>query len=125
VDPRTRNIADRTQMGASPAWKPGHQLKPRNLVSTGARSVSARQVSHNRNSHPDTFRGRAETVRPSTAGQWMSRSQTGISPRSFGSSGERTPVSRSNMSRGGDSLGGIRGSSGLGGGNFSGGGGRR
>ena len=125
VDPRTRNITARTQMGASPMWKPSQQLRPRNLVPTGAKSVSGRQFSPNGNSNPSTFRGRAETVGPSTAGQWMSGGQTGTSPRSFGSSGGRTTVPRSNTSRGDGSLGEIHGGSGLGGGSFSGGGGRR
>ena len=131
VDPRTRNISAKrsphpwTQMGTSPTWKPSQHLKPRNPIPTGTKSVSGRQLSPNRNSNPSAFRGRAETVRPSTTGQWVSRGETGISPRSFGSSGGRTPVPRSNMSRGGGSFGEIRGGSGLGGKNLSGGGGRR
>ena len=142
VDPRTRNITGRphggtggsyakrptyprTQMAVSPIRERSQQLRSRNPVAIGARSVSGRQFSPNTTSNPYTFRGRAETVRPSPAGQGMSRSQIGISSHSFGSSGGRTTVPRSGTSRGGGSFGGIRGSGGLGGGNLSGGSGRR
>jgi hypothetical protein len=133
VDPRTRNIVrspDRgtrasyakgstypqNQMRASSILGPSQQVRPGNPVSSGT---------INRHSNPSTFKDRAGTVRPPTTGQRMSRSQTGMSPRSFGNPGGGTTAPRSNISPDGGSFGGFRSSSGFGGGNFTGGGSRR
>ena len=142
VDPRTRNIVrspyrgtkasyakgstyPQNQMRASSMLGPSQQVRPGNPVSSGTRSGPGRQFSFSRNSNPSTIKGRAGTVKPPTTGQWMSRSQTGMSPRSFGNPGGGMTAPRSNMSPDGGSFGGFRGSSGLGSGNFTGGGGRR
>ena len=141
VDPRTRNIVrppyrgtrasyvkgstyPRTQMRASSILEPSRQVRPRTPVSSGVGSSPGRPFSFKRNSNPSTFKGGAETDRPPTTGQWMSRSQTGIGPRSFGNPGGGTTAPRSNLSAGGGSFRGFHDSS-FGSGNVTGGGGRR
>ena len=140
VDPRTRNIVRPPYRGTRASYAKGstyprtqkgtildsrQQLRPRNPVSSGTRNGPGSQFSVSRNSNPSAFNGRAATVRSPTTGQWMSRNPTEISPRSLGNAGGGTTAPRSNMSPDRGSFGGFRGSSGPGGGNFTGGGGRR
>jgi len=140
VDPRTRNLVRSPYRGTKASYAEGsayphsqmktstivdssRQMRP-GSVSSGNRSGPKRQFSFNRNSNPSSFRGRAETIRPPAASQWMSRGQTGISPRGFGNPGGRTTAPRANLSPGGGSSRGFHGSS-LGSGNVTGGGSRR
>lgn len=142
IDPRTRNVVRPPYRGTKASYTKGStyphsQIKASTIVdssrkvrpgsvSSGNRSGPGRQFSFNRNSNPSAFRGRVEPIRPPTAGPWMSRSQTGISARSFGHPGGGTTAPRPNLSPRGGSFGGFHGSSlGIGSGNFTGGGGRR
>ncbi|HSB05069.1 MAG TPA: DUF4124 domain-containing protein [Thermodesulfobacteriota bacterium] len=141
VDPRTRNTVrsphrgtrasypkgstyPQTQPKASSILEPSRKVRPRNPVSS---RIGSAQSSLNRNlsPSPSAFKGRAETIRPPTTGQWMSRGQTGISPPHFANPSARTTAPRFTMSPGPGSFGGFHGSSSLANGSFAGGGGRR
>jgi hypothetical protein len=140
IDPKTRGIGkvphtlangSHTRGLTSPEAKRGavsifersqERTKGGNSVPSTTGGGPRRQIPSHGNSSPSTLGSRVATVRPPTTTPWAGRSETGMSPRSLGSSPGRATVPRSYMSPGGNSPGGSHGNGSFGSGGSSGGG---